>query len=60
MLAALNAADSVLGLAKKIIPVYYGVRVWIQAAIVMPCAEKLGVLFQSGMSAQRVILIYLS
>lgn len=60
MLSALNAADSVLGLAKKNIPVYYGVRVWIQAAIVMPCVEKLGVLFQSGMSAQRVILIYLS
>lgn len=58
MLAALNAADSVLGLAKKNIPVYYGGRVWIQAVIVMPCMEKPGVLFQDGLSAQRFTLIY--
>lgn len=36
-------------------PVCYGGRVWIQAAILTPCMEKLGVLFQSGLSAQSYI-----
>lgn len=61
MPASLNAADSGLGLAKIVIPVYGGGRVWIQHAVVMPCMEKVRALFQSGLAAQEEIaLIYLA